>query len=83
MAAQLGLDSVEELEDAMDFLEGIDPEGVAMDDGDLAREARIRDAYIGWCKDFDKESDETRFKQFFKNFLEMEDFSKEKGKNDF
>ena len=80
MAAQLGLNSVEELEDAMDFLEGIDPEGVEMDDGDLAREARVRAAYMDWCKDFNKESDETRFKQFFKNFLEMEDFSKDTGK---
>jgi len=80
LAAQLGLDSVEELEDAMDFLEGIDSEGVEMDDGDLAREARVRSAYMDWCKDFDKESDETRFKQFFNNFLEMEDFSIETGK---
>ena len=80
LAAQLGLGSVEELEDAMDFLEGIDSEGVEMDDGDLAREARVRSAYMDWCKDFGKESDETRFKQFFSNFLEMEDFSIETGK---
>ena len=81
MAAQLGLDSVEELEEALDFLDGIDSEGVEMDDGDMAREARVRAAYMGWCKDFDKESDETRFNQFFKNYLEMEDFAKETGKD--
>jgi hypothetical protein len=71
---------VEELEDAIDFLEGIDPEGVEMDDGDLAREARVRSSYMDWCKEFGKESDETRFNQFFKNYLEMEDFSKDTGK---
>ncbi len=64
----------------MDFLDGIDSEGVAMDDGDIAREARVRAAYMDWCKEFKKESDETRFKQFFTNFLEMEDFSKDTGK---
>lgn len=64
----------------MDFLDGIDSEGVEMDAGDLAREARVRAAYMDWIKDFNKESDETRFNQFYKNFLEMEDFSKETGK---
>ncbi len=64
----------------MDFLDGIDPEGVAMDDGDIAREARVRAAYMDWCKEYKKESDEVRFKQFFKNFLEMEEFSKDTGK---
>ena len=80
MAAALGLDSVEELEDAVDYLEGIDPEGVKMDDGDLAREARVRSSYMDWCKEYSKESDETRFKQFFSNYLEMEVFSKDTGK---
>ena len=78
MAEQLGLDSVEELENAIDALEGIGPDGV--ENENLAREARVRSAYLDWCKEFGKTSDETRFPQFYDNFLEMEDFAKDTGK---
>ena len=78
MAKQLGLDSVEELENAIDALEGIGPDGV--ENENLAREARVRSAYLDWCKEFGKTSDETRFPQFYDNFLEMEDFAKDTGK---
>jgi hypothetical protein len=34
--------------------------------------ACVRAAYTAWCKDFNKESDDISFKQFSKNFMEME-----------
>lgn len=80
MAAQLGLNSVEELELAIDEMEGISEEGTAMESDNLAREARVRSAYMEWCKEYNKEQDELRFPQFYKNFLEMEEFAKESGK---
>jgi hypothetical protein len=78
LAKQLGLESVEELENAIDALEGIGPDGV--ENENLAREARVRSAYLDWCKEFGKTSDEIRFPQFYDNFLEMEDFAKDTGK---
>merc|ERR1712194_935974 len=80
LATQLGLDGVEELENAIDALQGIGPDGTELDDENLAREARVRSAYLDWCKEYGKTSDETRFPQFYKNFLEMEDFAKDTGK---
>ena len=63
----------------MDALEGIDEEGIQGPDK-LAQEARVRSAYMEWCKDNGKEVDESRFPVFFDNFLVMEDFAKESGK---
>ena len=80
LAAQLGLGSVEELEAAIDAMEGISEDGSIMEGDNLAREARVRSAYLEWCKEYGKESDETRFQQFFKNFLDMEEYAKESGK---
>ena len=80
MAAQLGLNSVEELEVALDSLEGIAPDGGELDTGDLAREARVRSAYLDWCKENGKEADESRFPTFSANYLEMEEYAKESGK---
>jgi hypothetical protein len=80
LAAQLGLESVEELENAIDKLEGIAPDGGSLEDENLPREARVRSAYLDWCKEFGKEGDESRFSQFMSNYLEMEDFSKDSGK---
>ena len=79
MAAQLGLD-VEELEAAIDSMEGIAEDGGAIEGDNLAREARVRSAYMDWCKEYGKDADETRFQQFSKNFLDMEEFAKEAGK---
>lgn len=79
MAKKLGYDSVEELEVAMDTMEGIAEDGSALDDG-LAREARIRSAYLQWCKDNGKEPDESRFPTFSSNFLAMEEYAAEAGK---
>lgn len=79
LARQLGLESIEELEAAVDALEGIDEEGVQGIDN-LAREARVRSAYLEWCKENGKESDETRFPTFFDNFLKMETFAATSGK---
>lgn len=79
LARQLGLESIEELEAAVDALEGIDEEGVEETDN-LAREARIRSAYLEWCKSNGKEPDESRFPTFSSNFLTMETFSASNGK---
>ena len=74
------MESVEELEVAIDSLEGIAPDGDFLDNENLAREARVRSVYLDWCKQFGKEPDESRFPQFSSNFLEMEEFNKESGK---
>lgn len=80
MAAALGLESVEELEDAIDSMEGIASDGGLLEGDNLAREARVRSAYLEWCKEYGKESNEARFQQFSSNYLEMEEFAKESGK---
>lgn len=71
--------SIEEMEAALDAMEGIADDGGELTDN-LAREARVRSAYLGWCKDFGKESDETRFQVFMSNFLAMEEYANESGK---
>jgi len=68
LATQLGLDGVEELENAIDALQGIGPEGTELENENLAREARVRSAYLDWCKEYGKISDETRFPQFYSKF---------------
>ena len=80
MAAQLGLDSVEELEAAIDSMEGIAEDGGEVEQDNLAREARIRAAYLDWCKKYKKEPEEERFKVFSENFLVMEKYAKDMGK---
>jgi hypothetical protein len=80
LAAQLGLGSVEELEAAIDSMDGIADDGSMLEQENLAREARIRSAYLDWCKEFGKKSDESRFPTFSQNFLDMEEFAKESGK---
>jgi hypothetical protein len=79
LAKKLGYDSVDELEVAMDTMEGVAEDGGELTDG-LAREARIRSAYIQWCKDYEKEPDESRFPTFSSNFLAMEEYASESGK---
>ena len=81
LAAQLGLSSVEELEAAIDSLEGIADDGGMLEGENLAREARVRSAYLEWCKEYGKEPDESRFTQFSSNYLEMEEYAKESGKS--
>jgi colicin import membrane protein len=80
LAAQLGLESVEELEAVIDSMDGIADDGSMLEQENLAREARIRSAYMDWCKEFGKKSDESRFPTFSQNFLDMEEFAKESGK---
>lgn len=63
----------------MDTMEGIAEDGSDLVDG-LAREARVRSVYLEWCKENEKEPDEARFPTFFSNFLAMEDYAKESGK---
>jgi len=54
LAEALGLESVEELEVALDSLEGIAEDGGELDPENIAREARIRSSYLEWCKDLSK-----------------------------
>jgi len=61
-------------------MDGIAEDGSMIDGDNLAREARVRSAYLEWCREYGKESDEARFEQFFTNFLEMEEYAKETGK---
>lgn len=60
-------------------MEGFDTDGGAFDTSDV-REARVRSAYIDWCKSYDKSVDESRFPTFSSNFLAMEEYSKENGR---
>lgn len=80
LAEKLGLKSVEELEVALDSLDGIAPDGGELDSENLAREARIRDAYLKWCKEYGKIPDESRYPTFSNNFLLMEQYAKETNK---
>ena len=61
-------------------MEGIAADGSELDTTNISREARLRDAYMKWCKDFDKEMDESRFAQFTENYLAMEQYAKENNK---
>jgi hypothetical protein len=84
LAKTLGYDSLEEFEAAVDEAEGIAEDG-SMDEAEnepenMAREARIRSAYLDWCKTNKKEADQSRFSAFSKNFLVMEEYAKESGK---
>jgi len=79
LAEQLGLDSVEELEQALDAMAGIDTDGGEIDTSDV-REARVRSAYLDWCKEYGKTADESRFPTFTSNFLAMEEYAQENGR---
>ena len=60
------MDSVEELEQALDAMAGIDTDGGEIDTSDV-REARVRSAYLDWCKEYGKTADESRFSTFSKD----------------
>jgi colicin import membrane protein len=61
-------------------LEGIASDGGELDTENIAREARIRDAYLKWCKQYNKDPDESRFPTFSNNFLMLEQYAKESAK---
>lgn len=79
LAEQLGMSSIEELEEAIDAMEGIDTDGGSIDTSDV-REARVRSAYLEWCKEYGKEPDESRFPTFTTNFLAMEEYAQENNR---
>ena len=71
MAQKLGLENVDELEIALDAIEGIADNGRDLDT--TAREARVRAAYLDWCKEHKKDPDDDRkFVTFKDNYLKME-----------
>ncbi len=74
------MESVEELEVALDAMEGIADDGGELDPTNISREARVRSAYLEWCKEYGKEADESRFPTFSSNYLAMEEYAKENGK---
>jgi hypothetical protein len=80
LAEKLGLGSVEDLEDAIDAMQGIAADGSELATENLSREARVRSAYLEWCKENGKTADESRFPQFSSNYLAMEEFSSKAGK---
>merc|ERR1719437_12445 len=73
------MDSIEEMEQALDAIEGIDVDGGAIDTSDV-REARVRSAYMDWTREYGKKIDEARFLTFQSNYLVMEEYAKENGK---
>ena len=73
------MSSVEELEDAIDAMEGFSDDGGALDTSDV-REARVRSAYMDWCREYGNAIDEGRFPTFSSNFLAMEEYSRENGR---
>lgn len=79
LAEQLGMESVEELEQALDAMAGIDTDGGEIDTSDV-REARVRSAYLDWCKEYGNTADESRFPIFSSNFLAMEEYAQENGR---
>jgi len=79
LAKKLGLESVDELEEALDAMAGIAPDGGELDTT-ISREARVRSSYMEWCKEYGKETDESRFSTFSLNFLAMESYAKDNGK---
>lgn len=80
MAEKLGFENIKEMESAIDNMQGISDEGVEIENDEMAREARVRSAYMDWIKEYGKEPDEKRFKVFYDNFLTMEKFAEESGK---
>ena len=77
LAKQLGLESVEQLEAAMDAMEGI-----AEDGGELVDSSQNprRVAYQEWCQENNKIPDyATKFPIFEQNFLIMEAYCKDNG----
>jgi hypothetical protein len=80
LADKLGLESIEDLEDAIDAMQGIAADGSELETENLPREARVRSAYLEWCKEGGKTADESRFPQFSSNYLAMEEFSSKAGK---
>ena len=73
------MESIEELEQAIDAMDGIDTDGGEIDTSDV-REARVRSAYLDWCKEYGKTADESRFPTFSSNFLAMEEYANENGR---
>lgn len=73
------MSSVEELEEAIDAVQGFDTDGGPLDTSDV-REVRVRSAYMDWCKEYGKQPDESRFPTFSSNFLAMEEYANENGR---
>merc|ERR1740136_242566 len=80
LAEKLGLESVEDLEAAIDELDGIAEDGGELDPANTSEDTDVRSAYINWCKEFGQETDESRDPTFMFNYLAMENLANESGK---
>jgi len=84
LAKELGLASVEELENALDAMDGIADDGGELNPtNDVSSEDGVRDVYMDWCKSNNKEVDEERFVVFTKNYLAMINYFNENGQEMF
>ena len=61
-------------------MDGIADDGGELDPTNISREARVRAAYLEWCKENGKETDESRFPTFSSNFLAMEAYANDNDK---
>lgn len=80
LAAELGADGIEELEEAID---AAGEEGDDGADAEAVASGRVREAYEGWCAKYGKEADEGRYPTFCANYLAMETYSRDKGREMF
>jgi len=80
LAEKLGLESVEDLEAAIDGMDGIAEDGGELDPANTSEDTDVRSAYINWCKEFGQETDESRYPTFMFNYLAMENLANESGK---
>ena len=61
-----------EIDESYSALGTVDP-----DDPEVRR--RVRSAYSNWCREYNKETDESRFPRFKTNYLKMEQMAWEQG----
>mmetsp|Transcript_36350 Transcript_36350/g.87761 ORF Transcript_36350/g.87761 Transcript_36350/m.87761 type:complete len:1773 (-) Transcript_36350:3283-8601(-) len=59
---------------------GSEVDGKAKKKDEAEEDLRIRSAYLDWCISYSKKPDMTRIQQFKKNYLLIEEFAKENGK---
>lgn len=79
LAEKLGLESVEDLEAAIDAIDGIAEDGTEVDTTNSSEDVDVRSAYLSWCEEFGKEIDEAKYPNFMLNYLAAYNLAKESG----